>query len=470
MNQPSHRPAGGRKKRLALCALCLGLGGGALAVWHFNAIDVAVDVAVDYGRNVAGRYLGSIVSATESAPVTRQSSDALASAVPTEQPEARPTAPAPTGPINVADVTAPARRERAPAVQAGIEQPRSAAPVSAGPAMNPTPVLSDARSQMKVIDQMLASNPSEALRRVEELMQTPLSDEDRADAGYRLGYAARMVRDEARAESAWREAAEKYPTLVGGRFSALALADTWYARYATTKMQTSYWDDIQLLYSRVIGVDDAPFLPAEVKEKIKANLTNLNDSLFFGSAPTKMARYHKVQNGELLGSIANRYRVDYESIARINGINPNRIRVGMDLKLVVGEVSIIVRKNSTNPELTPTVTWFLDGRWVREYKSCVGEGMKTPAGTYELISKEKDPSWTNPLNGQLLAFGHPENILGTRWMAMKGMNTQGLGIHGTTVDDSIPGYTSAGCVRLLNRDVEELFSYARIGAKVTVIE
>ncbi|MCC8180122.1 MAG: L,D-transpeptidase, partial [Planctomycetes bacterium] len=90
--------------------------------------------------------------------------------------------------------------------------------------------------------------------------------------------------------------------------------------------------------------------------------------------------------------------------------------------------------------------------------------------TYTLTSKEKDPSWTNPANGQLLPNTHPENILGSRWMAMRGMNTQGLGIHGTTVDDSIPGYTSAGCVRLLNKDVEELFSYARIGGTVTVLE
>jgi lipoprotein-anchoring transpeptidase ErfK/SrfK len=70
----------------------------------------------------------------------------------------------------------------------------------------------------------------------------------------------------------------------------------------------------------------------------------------------------------------------------------------------------------------------------------------------------------------LLPNQHPENILGSRWMAMKGRNVTGLGIHGTTVDDSIPGYTSAGCIRLLNQNVEELFSYARIGGKVTVLE
>ncbi len=207
-----------------------------------------------------------------------------------------------------------------------------------------------------------------------------------------------------------------------------------------------------------------------MKAEIKRKLTVVNDQIIFGSAPTELARYHRVESGELLGSIANKYRVDYESISRVNGINPNRISVGMDLKILVGDVDIIVRKHVADPARTPTVTWYVGGRWAREYPACVGDGMKTPAGTYTFTLKERDPSWTNPLNGQLLPNNHPDNILGSRWMAMKGMNTQGLGIHGTTVDDSIPGYTSAGCVRLHNVDVEELFSFARIGGRVTIVD
>jgi lipoprotein-anchoring transpeptidase ErfK/SrfK len=335
----------------------------------------------------------------------------------------------------------------------------------------PAPVLSDALAQIRVIDQMLGSNPADAMKRIEDLVHnTRLQPDEAAEAGYRMGYAARMLRDEEKAERSWRETAEKFPGLRGGRYSALALADTWFHRYAGERAQLSYWDDIQVLYSQVLGQDDAPFLPENVKAAVKANLNRINDSVLFGSAPTKLARYHKVESGEMLGSIGNKYRVDYESIARVNGINPNRIRQGMDLKLVVGDVSIVVRKNERDPQKAPTVTWFIDGRWAREYPACVGDGNKTPAGAYALNSKERDPSWTNPVNGQLLPNDHPENILGSRWMAMKGMNTTGLGIHGTTVDDSIPGYTSAGCIRLLNKDVEELFSFARIGARVTVLE
>ena len=363
------------------------------------------------------------------------------------------------------------QRPTQPAEQRQVIRPEQSAAVSpAGPDMAPVPVLSDAKAQIRYVDQILNSDPSEALRRLNDLQGVTMEPAEAAEVGYRKGYAARLLRDESAAESAWRETADKYPTLRGGRFSALALGDTWFQRYAGDRAQVSYWDDISLMYSRVLGMDDAPFLPEQNKAEVKKRINRINDSVFFGSAPSKLARYHKVESGELLGSIAGKYRVDYESIARINGINPNRIRPGMDLKLIVGDVSVVVRKNEQDPSRQPTLTWFLDGRWIREYPCCVGDGMKTPAGTYTFTSKERDPSWTNPVNGQLLPNDHPENILGSRWMAMKGMNTQGLGIHGTTVDDSIPGYTSAGCVRLLNKDVEELFSFGRIGGKVTILD
>ncbi|MDR2391921.1 MAG: L,D-transpeptidase family protein [Planctomycetota bacterium] len=338
-----------------------------------------------------------------------------------------------------------------------------------GTVPEPVPVRSRYMEEMREIDQLLRSNPGEARRRLENMVTGVLSGEEEAGINYRLGYAARMLGEEEKAGKYWRGTVEKWPAFPGGRLSALAIADAWYGRYAGTRAEMSRWDEIQALYSLVIGRDDAPFLPEEMKTGIKTRLNILNDAIFFGPAPTRLARYHKVESGEMLGSIASRYRTDYESIARINDIHPNRIHAGMDLKVMTGEVAIVVRKNEKTGK-TPVLAWFLDDRWVREYPACVGEGAKTPAGTYTLTLKERDPSWTNPLNGQLLPNNHPENILGSRWMAMKGMNVTGLGIHGTTVDDSIPGYTSAGCIRLYNRDVEELFSYARVGAKVTVTE
>ncbi|MCL2000881.1 MAG: L,D-transpeptidase family protein [Planctomycetes bacterium] len=497
MNRP-HRRSGSlfRKTKIGFLVVIL-FGGGAYAAWRFNlvgAMGSALNRTADFAsafwaeKNQAqpGEILTSGIAGISRealADELRLSTDDSLESMP---------APAPDGPISVAIAgsNAPSRPYSQPRTSAAnpVRVPDIPAPPvavsapagvsflpagvsAAGPETVPSPVLSAAMEQIRAVDQMLSSNPAEAMRLIEELVSgTRLTEAEAAEAGYRLGYAARMLRDEDKAEKSWREAADQWPALRGGRFSALALADTLYHRYAGERSQISYWDDIQIMYSRVLGQDDAPFFPEAVKERVKGNLKRLNDALFFGPAPSKLARYHKVESGELLGGIANKYRVDHDSIARINGINPHRINVGMDLKLIVGEVNIVVRKNVNDPDLGPTVTWFLDGRWVREYPACVGDGMKTPAGVYVISSKEKFPSWTNPANGQLLPNDHPENILGSRWMAMKGMDTRGMGIHGTTVDDSIPGYTSAGCVRLHDKDVEELFSFARINNKVTILD
>lgn len=501
MNRPRRRQGGAWKKLLVTFLILAILGGGGYAVWHFELVDKAWNAGQSLVERVRNRNRDDGAESAESAELAMAGSQADGAAqIPAQnQPESampmRPPAAAPlpaNTPVDLARDASAAPRLAVPTTATALAaspspSPAPLRPASAQPAapvapvktpghaavdasVSPSPVLSDAKAQIRVVDQLLRTDPAEAMRRVESLLGMRLDADEAAEVGYRRGYAARLLRDEALAESSWKETAEKYPRQLGGRFAALALADTWYQHYAAERPQLSYWDDIQLLYSRALGADDAPFLPEAMKREVKSKLTRLNDSLFFGTAPSKMARYHKVETGELLGSIARQYRVDYESIARINGINPNHIRVGMDLKLVVGEVSVVVRKNERDPEKGPTLTWFLDDRWVREYPACVGQGVKTPAGTYSFTSKERDPSWTNPANGQLLPNNHPENILGSRWMAMKGMNTQGLGIHGTTVDDSIPGYTSAGCVRLHNRDVEELFSYARIGGKVTILE
>ena len=59
----------------------------------------------------------------------------------------------------------------------------------------------------------------------------------------------------------------------------------------------------------------------------------------------------------------------------------------------------------------------------------------------------------------------PENILGTRWL---GFDMPGYGIHGTTQPDSIGKQATAGCVRMLNSEAEELYDLLPIGTEVTI--
>lgn len=79
------------------------------------------------------------------------------------------------------------------------------------------------------------------------------------------------------------------------------------------------------------------------------------------------------------------------------------------------------------------------------------EGTPTPVGEWKVVHKDKD--WGNGF--------------GTRWL---GLNVPwGIyGIHGTNKPWSIGQYASAGCVRMHNRDVEELWDWVPLGTPVIV--
>ena len=52
------------------------------------------------------------------------------------------------------------------------------------------------------------------------------------------------------------------------------------------------------------------------------------------------------------------------------------------------------------------------------------------------------------------------NPVGTRWI---GLSAKGYGIHGTDAPASIGFARSHGCIRLRNRDIEQLFELVRAG-------
>ena len=81
----------------------------------------------------------------------------------------------------------------------------------------------------------------------------------------------------------------------------------------------------------------------------------------------------------------------------------------------------------------------------------------SPVGIYEIANRIELPTYYAP--GKIIAPGL-DNPLGTRWI---GISIKGFGIHGTNRPKSIGKAASHGCIRLRNRDVEELFRIVREG-------
>ena len=102
-------------------------------------------------------------------------------------------------------------------------------------------------------------------------------------------------------------------------------------------------------------------------------------------------------------------------------------------------------------------------------------------GVVKVGNKRKWPSWTPPKemverewrqNKRRVGFmkGGPKNPLGARSLYLfQGNRDTIYRIHGTNEPWSIGLNMSSGCIRLLNKDVTDLYERVRVGAKVIVI-
>lgn len=95
----------------------------------------------------------------------------------------------------------------------------------------------------------------------------------------------------------------------------------------------------------------------------------------------------------------------------------------------------------------------IDGVRYKKYPIALGKPeTPTPVGEWKIINKYKN--WGKGF--------------GTRWL---GLNVPwGIyGIHGTNRPHSIGDDASHGCIRMLNRHVEELYEFVPIGTKVIIV-
>ena len=104
-------------------------------------------------------------------------------------------------------------------------------------------------------------------------------------------------------------------------------------------------------------------------------------------------------------------------------------------------------------------------RTLRIFETAVGAPKSpSPTGTFQIVNSIADPTWYN--KGRIIPPGK-SNPLGTRWL---GLSRKGYGIHGTNRPDSIGHNASHGCIRMRNREVEELFKIVAVGDQVELYD
>jgi|GEM_PF-186087 len=154
-----------------------------------------------------------------------------------------------------------------------------------------------------------------------------------------------------------------------------------------------------------------------------------------------------IRKGDTLAAIARAFGVTLQALMDANpGINPQSLYLDQVICIPISPnpLSITVSINGK------TLTLYRNGRMFKAYPVATGKPTTpTPIGTFTIKNKQVNP-------------GGP---YGTRWM---GLSKPHYGIHGTNVPSSIGSSASNGCVRMFNKDVDDLFNYVGVGTVVRI--
>ena len=115
--------------------------------------------------------------------------------------------------------------------------------------------------------------------------------------------------------------------------------------------------------------------------------------------------------------------------------------------------------------------YFITGKGqALKYPIGVGRSGQQWFGTTRIVSKHIKPAWKPPvsLRGKrspdfYIESGSPKNPMGAAALVLADNE---LAIHGTNNPGSIGGLVSAGCIRMHNKDIMDLFARVSVGTRV----
>ncbi|HWR61469.1 MAG TPA: L,D-transpeptidase family protein [Clostridia bacterium] len=154
-----------------------------------------------------------------------------------------------------------------------------------------------------------------------------------------------------------------------------------------------------------------------------------------------------IRRGDTLSAIAKAFEVTLQALMNANpGITPQALYVDQVICVPIAPLPLAITV-SINAK---TLTLYKNGRLFKSYPVATGKPTTpTPIGTFTIKNKQVNP-------------GGP---FGTRWM---GLSQPHYGIHGTNNPPSIGTAASNGCIRMHNKDAEDLFNYVGVGVPVRI--
>jgi L,D-transpeptidase ErfK/SrfK len=185
---------------------------------------------------------------------------------------------------------------------------------------------------------------------------------------------------------------------------------------------------------------------------------------------------------ETLGEVGLRHDIGYHEIVRANPHLdprtplPSNTRVRIPTQFILPKVP----RHGIVINLTEYRLYFFpeNDNVVMTYPIGIGrKGWDTPLGTTKVIAKEKNPIWRPSAKlrahaaerGGILPESFPANKVNPLGKYALRLGWASYLIHGTNHAAGIGERISAGCIRMLPDDIENLFELVKIGTPVRVI-
>lgn len=188
-------------------------------------------------------------------------------------------------------------------------------------------------------------------------------------------------------------------------------------------------------------------------------LEDINIKLLFSQVLTPKSALYEIKPGDTLAKIAKEFRTTTGLIMKSNNLSDGKIFPGRKLKVWTSPFSVLIDKSQNILILKS------DEELIKTYVVSTGKNNSTPVGNFKITTKLINPTWFKA--GAVFPAGSPENVLGSRWL---GFDLPSYGIHGTTEPQSLGRQATQGCVRMLNSEVEELYTIVPVGTEVSIVD
>jgi LysM repeat protein len=204
---------------------------------------------------------------------------------------------------------------------------------------------------------------------------------------------------------------------------------------------------------------DPQLTPAE-QVQLQQLLNNLAGTVIY-SREHHFTQPHKIQPGESLNDIAQKYHVTAELLAKINGISETApIVPGEEIKVVKGPFSAVIDVNKRQ------FTLLLDGSYAGSFQlgdlgAAVAKNAQ-PIQELTITQKTVGPIYNGPAGE--VAPGDPNNPLGQRLL---GLGSE-FALHGAPKTPSQQSTMPEGGIRLSDQDLVEVFDILTVGSRVTI--